>query len=84
MRGTYLDHDTTKPTRSDVVQAMPPCSKEVTDHLQNPCNAGAIENPEDVGHLGNPVCRDIIEHCLEIEDGLIAVEHRESKHRPSA
>lgn len=47
-------------------------SKIVVDHFQNPRNVGAMENPDGYGKVGSPVCGDLMEVCLRIQDGLIA------------
>ncbi len=46
-------------------------SKKVMDHFQNPRNVGEIENADGVGHVGNPVCGDIMELYIRVEDGII-------------
>lgn len=83
MRRTYLDHAATTPTRPDVVQAMLPYRKKVMDQFKDSCNVGEIENLDGVGHVGNPVCGDIVELHIKTEDGMIIREHMESKHRLS-
>jgi nitrogen fixation NifU-like protein len=42
------------------------------DHFTNPRNVGVIENPDGVGRVGNPVCGDLMEMSVKIEDGAIA------------
>ena len=46
-------------------------SEKVMDHFRNPHNVGEIENPDGVGHVGNPVCGDIMELYIKVEDGII-------------
>ena len=46
-------------------------SKKVMDHFKNPRNVGEMENPDGVGHVGNPVCGDIMELYIKIKDGII-------------
>jgi nitrogen fixation NifU-like protein len=46
-------------------------SKKVMDHFKNPRNVGEMENPDGVGHVGNPVCGDIMELYIKVNDGLI-------------
>jgi nitrogen fixation NifU-like protein len=46
-------------------------SKKVMDHFTNPRNVGEIENPDGVGHVGNPVCGDIMELYIKVDDGVI-------------
>ena len=46
-------------------------SQKVMDHFRNPRNVGEIENPDGVGHVGNPVCGDIMELYIKVDDGTI-------------
>jgi nitrogen fixation NifU-like protein len=46
-------------------------SRKVMDHFMNPRNVGEIENPDGVGHVGNPVCGDVMELYIKIQDGII-------------
>ena len=46
-------------------------SEKVTEHFKNPRNVGEIENPDGVGHVGNPVCGDIMELYIKVNDGTI-------------
>lgn len=46
-------------------------SSKVMKHFMNPRNVGEIENPDGVGHVGNPVCGDIMELYIKVEDGRI-------------
>jgi len=46
-------------------------SKKVMDHFKNPRNVGEIEKPDGVGHVGNPVCGDIMELYIKVEDEII-------------
>ncbi|MBI4188620.1 MAG: Fe-S cluster assembly scaffold protein NifU [Chloroflexi bacterium] len=41
------------------------------DHFRNPRNVGDMENPDGIGHVGNPVCGDIMELYLKIKDSII-------------
>jgi len=41
-------------------------SKEVMDHFQSPRNLGAIELPDAVGNVGNPVCGDMMKIYLKV------------------
>ncbi len=43
----------------------------VMDHFRNPRNAGAMENPDGVGQVGNPKCGDIMKIYLKINDDEI-------------
>lgn len=47
-------------------------SNKVMDHFMHPRNVGVIENPDGVGRVGNPVCGDLMEMSVKIEDGAIA------------
>ena len=47
-------------------------SEQVMDHFRNPRNVGAIENADGTGKVGNPVCGDIMELTIKVEDGRIA------------
>lgn len=46
-------------------------SKKVMDHFMNPRNVGVIENPDGYGKVGNPVCGDLMEMYLRIENDII-------------
>ncbi|MEI7903794.1 MAG: Fe-S cluster assembly scaffold protein NifU [Candidatus Firestonebacteria bacterium] len=46
-------------------------SNKVMDHFRNPRNVGEMENPDGVGHVGNPVCGDIMELYIKVKDGII-------------
>jgi nitrogen fixation NifU-like protein len=46
-------------------------SEKVMEHFRNPRNVGEIENPDGVGHVGNPVCGDIMELYIKVKDGII-------------
>lgn len=42
------------------------------DHFSNPRNVGVIENPDGYGKLSSPVCGDLMEIYIKVEDGRIA------------
>ncbi len=42
------------------------------DHFRNPRNVGEIKNPDGIGHVGNPVCGDIMELYIKVKDNVIA------------
>ena len=44
----------------------------VLDHFTNPRNVGVIENPDGYGKVGSPVCGDLMEITIKVEDGHIA------------
>ena len=46
-------------------------NEKVMEHFTNPHNAGAMENPDAVGSYGSPVCGDMMEISLKIEDNVI-------------
>ncbi len=46
-------------------------SEKVIEHFRNPRNVGEIENPDGTGHVGNPVCGDIMELYIRVNDGII-------------
>ncbi|HUW45524.1 MAG TPA: Fe-S cluster assembly scaffold protein NifU [Dehalococcoidia bacterium] len=46
-------------------------SEKVMEHFRNPRNVGEIESPDGVGHVGNPVCGDIMELYIKVNDGII-------------
>ncbi len=46
-------------------------SKKVMDHFMNPRNVGEMENPSGVGRVGNPVCGDLMEMYVKIEDNVV-------------
>jgi nitrogen fixation NifU-like protein len=46
-------------------------SKKVMDHFINPRNVGVIENPDGYGKVGNPVCGDLMEMYIQVENNRI-------------
>jgi len=46
-------------------------SEKVMEHFKNPRNVGEMEDPDGVGHVGNPVCGDIMELYIKVKDGII-------------
>ncbi|MFN2226628.1 MAG: iron-sulfur cluster assembly scaffold protein, partial [Anaerolineae bacterium] len=46
-------------------------SDKVIDHFMNPRNVGVIEDADGVGRTGNPVCGDLMEMSIKIEDNVI-------------
>jgi len=46
-------------------------SEKVMEHFKNPRNVGEIENPDGIGHVGNPVCGDIMELYIKVNNGII-------------
>jgi len=47
-------------------------SDKVMEHFMNPRNVGVIENADGVGRVGNPVCGDLMEMSVKIQDNTIA------------
>ncbi len=47
-------------------------SDKVMDHFMNPRNVGVIEDADGVGRTGNPVCGDLMEMSIKIQDNVIA------------
>jgi len=41
------------------------------DHFMNPRNVGVIDNADGVGRTGNPVCGDLMEMSVKIDDNVI-------------
>jgi nitrogen fixation NifU-like protein len=50
---------------------MPVYSKKVMDHFTNPRNVGVIDNPDGYGKVGNPVCGDLMEMYIKVENDVI-------------
>ena len=46
-------------------------SKKVMEHFEHPRNVGEMNNPDGVGHVGNPVCGDIMELYIKVENDTI-------------
>jgi nitrogen fixation NifU-like protein len=46
-------------------------SEKVMDHFAHPRNVGVIENPSGVGKVGNPVCGDVMEMFIKVENKII-------------
>ena len=49
----------------------PAYSEKVLEHFKNPRNVGELENPDGVGVEGNPVCGDLMEIHIQVEDDRI-------------
>jgi nitrogen fixation NifU-like protein len=43
-------------------------SEKVMEHFSDPKNAGAIENADGVGEVGNPVCGDMMTFYIKVND----------------
>jgi nitrogen fixation NifU-like protein len=46
-------------------------TQKVMDHFRNPRNVGFLEDADGVGKVGNPVCGDIMEMTIKVENGII-------------
>lgn len=47
-------------------------SEQVLEHFRNPRNAGRLENATAVVTATNPVCGDVLELAVRVEEGRIA------------
>lgn len=54
-------------------------SAEVLDHFQNPRNAGEVEYPDATAQLENPVCGDILELSLRLENSELVKTKSEGR-----
>ncbi|MBC2697566.1 MAG: Fe-S cluster assembly scaffold protein NifU [ANME-2 cluster archaeon] len=46
-------------------------SEKVMDHFSNPRNVGEIEDADGVGEVGNPVCGDMMNIYIKVDDGKL-------------
>jgi nitrogen fixation NifU-like protein len=46
-------------------------SPVVMEHFNNPRNAGAMEDPDGVGEVGNPACGDMMTFYIKVKDDTI-------------
>ena len=46
-------------------------SERVIDHFTNPRNVGVVENADGIGKVGNPVCGDMMEMSIKVDDDII-------------
>jgi nitrogen fixation protein NifU and related proteins len=46
-------------------------SEKVMDHFSNPRNVGEIEDADGVGKVGNPVCGDVMNLYIKVENDVI-------------
>ena len=46
-------------------------SDKVIEHFKNPRNVGEIENPDGIGHWENPVCGDVMELYIKVNNSTI-------------
>lgn len=47
-------------------------SDRVMEHFMNPRNVGTIEDADGVGREGNPLCGDIMEMYIKVDNGHIS------------
>ena len=47
-------------------------SELVIEHFQNPRNVGVIEDADGVGKMGSPVCGDLMEIYIKVDNSHIA------------
>lgn len=43
----------------------------VMDHFRNPRNVGVMENPDGVGMVGNPICGDVMQIMIKVDEERI-------------
>lgn len=46
-------------------------TKKVMDHFMNPRNVGSVDNADGVGRVGNPVCGDLMEVSIKVENDIL-------------
>lgn len=46
-------------------------SEKVLDHFRNPRNVGEIEDADGYGKVGNPICGDLMEIYIKVDDNII-------------
>lgn len=46
-------------------------SEKVMEHFRNPRNVGEMEEPDGIGHVGNPICGDILEIYIKVKNEII-------------
>ncbi|MFA5303952.1 MAG: iron-sulfur cluster assembly scaffold protein [Candidatus Nanoarchaeia archaeon] len=46
-------------------------SKKVIENFTHPMNVGELKNPDGVGKVGNPVCGDVMEIQIKVENNKI-------------
>jgi len=46
-------------------------TKKVMDHFMYPRHVGSVENADGVGRVGNPVCGDLMEVSIKVENDTI-------------
>ena len=48
-----------------------PYSEKVMEHFRHPRNVGEMKNPDGIGHVGNPICGDIMELYIKVNNNKI-------------
>lgn len=46
-------------------------TEKVMDHFSNPRNAGAIEDADGIGEVGNPTCGDMMTFYIKVKDDTL-------------
>jgi nitrogen fixation NifU-like protein len=46
-------------------------SEKVMDHFRNPRNVGTIKDADGIGRVGNPVCGDLMEIQIKVENNIL-------------
>jgi len=46
-------------------------TEKVMEHFRNPRNVGVIKEPDGVGRVGNPVCGDLMEIQIKVENNIL-------------
>ena len=46
-------------------------SEKVMEHFQHPRNVGEMKNPDGIGYVGNPICGDIMELYIKVNNNRI-------------
>ncbi len=44
---------------------------QIMDHFLHPRNVGKIDDADGVGHIGNPMCGDIMDLYIKVKDNII-------------
>ena len=44
---------------------------QLIDHFLHPRNVGKMENPDGLGHVGNPMCGDVMDLYIKVKDNKI-------------
>jgi len=47
-------------------------TEKVMEHFRNPRNVGEIKDPDWVGKVGNPICGDLMEIQIKVQDNRLA------------